>query len=86
MRTVQTMISDEGLLHIEIPAEYLMNVFEMGVTTNVTSDINDIHGMLTHFAREFKSTDEDCEFGRFLDKVAADAIGNGESFVELDED
>ena len=80
-------INKSGALVVEIPAQFLVNTFEMGVNTNICAKVNDRKAMLEHFKRAFENADFlDGEFGRFLDVVAADAIESGESFVDLEDD
>ena len=71
---------------VEISAKYLKRAFKMGVTTNTHGTVTDEAEMLKHFAREFKKGDADSHIGRFIDGVCEEAIGDGELFVELDED
>lgn len=85
MAEIEALIRGDKLI-VEIPAEYLENAFEMGVTTNVTGKVSDRMQMLHHFAIKIESGDNDSDFGRFIDKVCADAIEDGELFVSPDED
>lgn len=83
-RVVKAITRDE--LVLVIPAEYLENAFEMGVTTNVTGKVTDRDEMLQYFANEFDALENDSKFGRFIDSVCEEAIDDGELFVECAED
>lgn len=85
MKNIEAKIRGEGL-EVFIPAEYLENAFQMGVTTNVTGKVTGRLDMLHHFAREIESGDDDSAFGRFIDTVCEEALENGELFVDLAED
>lgn len=80
---ITTTIVDDRLI-VEIPADFLVNSFEMGIGTNIFGLVNDNQEMLKHFERAFKA-DDPCAFGYFIDSVCRDAIENGESFVDVDE-
>lgn len=80
---VTTTIVDDRLV-IEIPADFLVNSFETGITTNIFGSVNDNQEMLKHFERAFKA-DDPCAFGYFIDSVCSDAIESGESFVDVDD-
>lgn len=82
---IKTLIKD-GKLIIEIPEDYLVNAFAMGVTTNATGTVNDKSEMLLHFERQFTRSEDDSLFGRFIDGVCEEAIDDGEAFVDLDEE
>ncbi|MBM7070928.1 hypothetical protein JQC92_02580 [Shewanella sp. 202IG2-18] len=84
MASVNATINDSDLI-ITIPAEYLSNAFEMGVTTNVTGNVTDEQEMLKHFARQIESGDNDSHFGRFIDAVCEEALEGGEPFVDCDD-
>ena len=80
---IKTEIKD-GTLLVEIPKEYLVNAFEMGVTTNCTGKVLDEESMLSYFATKFPSGEDDSHIGRCIDAICADALEN-EGFVEPDE-
>lgn len=83
---VVVKFTTDGKLIVEIPAEYLENAFEMGVTTNCFGKVTNREAMLQYFAHEFANSDNDSKFGRFIDDICAEAIENGEHFVTEDDD
>ena len=85
MKQVRATLNDSDLV-VEIPAEYLENAFELGITTNSTGSVTDREEMLNHFKRKFLDSDNGSHFGRFVDAVCAEAIEDGESFVDADEE
>lgn len=83
MARIKTHLTLNNSLVVTIPAEYIKNVFALGMTTNTTAEVTDDAAMLHYFARVFECGDDDARVGRFFDKVAADAINDGEGFVAL---
>ena len=81
MSQIKTRITPNNELVITIPAAYIKSVFDLGLTTNVTAEVVDDSEMLHYFARAFECGDDDARIVRFFDKVAADAINDGESFI-----
>lgn len=84
MASVKTEIKGSDLV-VTIPAAYLTNAFEMGVTTGVTGKVNDEQAMLKYFETEIKKGDNDSHFGRFIDAVCEEAIEDGEPFADCDD-
>ncbi|UXI00448.1 hypothetical protein [Photobacterium sp. TY1-4] len=84
MEQLKTTVKDDRLI-VEIPAEYIENAFEMGVTTNVTGTVTDRQAMLSHFAAKLNDGAGDSHFGRFVDAVCEEALEDGELFVECDD-
>lgn len=78
---VMTAIVDDRLI-VEIPADFLINSFEMGITTNICGTVNDAQGMLKYFKSAFDGNDP-YKFGQFIDSVCSEAIENGEPFIDL---
>lgn len=85
MKHLITTVSDDAIT-VTIPAEYLENACEMGVTTNITGKVTDRAGMLKHFDRQFNSEQSDSNFGRFVDDIFEEAICDGEDFIEASDD
>lgn len=81
MTQIKTRLTPNNDLVVTIPAEYIKSVFELGLTTNITAEVTDENEMMHYFARAFECGDDDARVGQFFDKVAADAINDGESFV-----
>ncbi|MDP1711010.1 MAG: hypothetical protein Q8K86_00960 [Candidatus Nanopelagicaceae bacterium] len=81
MAQIKTRLTPNNELVVTIPAEYIKSVFELGLTTSVTAKVTDDTEMLHYFARAFECGDDDARVGKFFDKVAADAINDGEGFV-----
>ena len=81
MSQIKTRITPNNELVVTIPAAYIKSVFDLGLTTNVTAEVNDDSEMLHYFARAFECGDDDARIVRFFDKVAADAINDGECFI-----
>lgn len=69
---------------VEIPAQFLENAFEMGVTTNCTGKVLDKDKMLKYFAKQFADGSDGSRIGYCIDSICEDAL-ESEEFVEPDE-
>jgi ABC-type spermidine/putrescine transport system permease subunit II len=82
---VRTTITEDKLI-VEIPTQLLENSVEMGVTTNCYAKVLDTSQMIEFYARSFDISTADSTFGIFIDSLVIEALNQGESWLELDED
>lgn len=84
MSKIESVIVNDNI-QVTIPSEYLKRAFELGITTNSTGIVTDDKDMLNYFCNEFKNSNDDSMFGRFIDQVCQEALNQGESFVRCEE-
>ena len=80
MASIETKVEDEGI-NIFIPKDYLVDAFNNGITTGITSKVEHTHDMLRYIAGQIEDGDDDSIFGRCVDEMCAEAIEQGELFL-----
>jgi hypothetical protein len=82
---IEALIRDDHLL-VTIPLTYLQRAAELGLTTGVSVKVTNTLDFLKYFVRKFEAIEDSSEFGRFIDNVIAEAVSDGEPFLEYEDE
>jgi hypothetical protein len=70
-------------LIITISRDYLINSAECGITCGGQKSVTDKNKCLHYYAKAFVCSDEDSAFNKAIDTIAKDALEDGESWLDI---